>query len=64
MLMVFNRTLAFYPGRPWQFKEAIASWAYPAKLELIEPASPSKLLQGTGYNPRKTYSGQHQYLSH
>lgn len=27
----------FRPRRPWQFKEAIASWARSAKLELIEP---------------------------
>lgn len=33
---------AFSPGRARQFEEAIASWAHPAKLELIEPRSPSK----------------------
>ena len=53
------------PQRPWQLREAIASWARPAELELMEPA-PHSLLQGLwgmGYRPGTTHSGQHQYLS-
>lgn len=65
-LNVYNRAPAgaFSPRRAWQFEEAIASWARPAKLELIEPRSPSRELWGTRYCSRTTYSGQHQYLSH